>query len=78
MIRTPGHFEEDVKVIGHQAMGQYAHAAESFIEAHEVKKLLFYGITQDEPPVHDPRNAVVISNRSLGHSLESSLSHVRM
>ena len=48
-----------MEVIGHDAVGEYAAAGEFFAHAHEFSELLALVIFEDEPPIDDPRDAVV-------------------
>jgi len=70
-----GDFDQEVEVVGHQAEGHYAHTAEGFIFAQEGDELLLFEVAEEELAVHDPREAVVISDGICRRSLEAWLAH---
>jgi hypothetical protein len=52
-------FEEEVEVVGHEAVGEDAAAGEVFLHAHEFAEVFAFVFVEDEAPVDDAGDAVV-------------------
>ena len=69
------HFHEDVKVIAHHAIGDDAHPAEALVEPHELDELLLFLRPEDELPIHDTGDAVVVGKWMFRRGFESWSTH---
>ena len=58
-------------------VGDHPQAAEAFVGPHVFDQFVFLLFPENELPVHDPRNAVVIRDREESRGFEASQAHGR-
>ena len=58
-LRHRRHFQQQVDVVAHQAVGQHPAAREVLIHPHQGAELLLLVLPERKPPLHHPRDAVV-------------------
>lgn len=74
-LRPSRHLHQDMEVVGHDAKGHHAQPAEALVQAHEVNEHLLLLRTEDEGPVHDAADAVVIGHGKVARSFQTRLAH---
>jgi hypothetical protein len=77
LVGFAGDFEEEVEVVGEDAPGEDADAAEGGVLDEELVELLAFEVVEGEAAVDDTGEAVVVAGGVVGRSLPTGKTHAR-
>jgi hypothetical protein len=73
-----GNLQEDVEVVGEDAVSEDADTAEGLVFTHEEAEVLLLGGTEDEVAIHDAGEAMVVGDGMGGRGLQTAETHEGM